>query len=109
MKSLILDTTIFLISDNQKLKKIHGSFILNTKDSIYWGIKFITINKDIIILKDLNSYNDLDRIDSLSKIKVQKLDSLKNIIQLSRREFKKMLALKHFGFEQKFLKIKNKN
>lgn len=97
--------TIFSISDNQKVVKINRTFVLNTKDSIYWKIRLITFEKNNIKIKDLYSINDKKRIDSLSKIKSTEFDSVKNIFQLSKKEFRTMLALKNFGFERNFRKI----
>ena len=97
--------TIFSISDNQKAVKINRTFVLNTKDSIYWKIRFITFDKNNLKIKDLYSLNDIKRIDSLSKIKSIKIDSIKNVFQLSRKEFIKMLALKNLGFEKNYIKI----
>lgn len=97
--------TIFSISNNQKTFKINKTFFLNTKDSIYWKIRFITFDKNNLKIKDLYSLNDIKRIDSLSKIKSIKIDSIKNVFQLSRKEFRTMLALKNLGFEKNYKKI----
>lgn len=97
--------TIFSISDNQKVVKINKIFVLNTRDSIYWKIRLITFKKNNVNIKDLYSINDKKRIDSLSKIKSTEFDSVKNIFQLSKKEFRTMLALKNFGFERNFRKI----
>lgn len=97
--------TIFSISDNQKAVKINRTFVLNTKDSIYWKIRLVTFDKNNLKIKDLYSLNDIKRIDSLSKIKSIKIDSIKNVFQLSKKEFRTMLALKNFGFERNFRKI----
>jgi len=97
--------TIFSISDNQKVFKINRTFVFNTKDSIYWKIKLVTFDKNNLKIKDLYSLKDIKRIDSLSKINSIKIDSIKNVFQLSRKEFRTMLALKHLGFERNFRKI----
>jgi hypothetical protein len=47
----------------------------------------------------------MKRIDSLSKIKSIKIDSIKNVFQLSKKEFRTMLALKNFGFEKNYKKV----
>lgn len=97
--------TIFSISSFQKVKRVKNSIVFNTKDSIYWKIKIITLDNNRLTLKTIVSDEDLIRMDSLSKIKAQKIDSTKIIVQLSKREFKKMLTLKRFGYDQKFKKI----
>ncbi len=97
--------TIFSISGFQKAKRIKNSIVFSTKDSIYWKIKIFTLDNNRLTLKTLVSDEDLIRMDSLSKIKAQKIDSTKIIVQLSKREFKKMLTLKRFGYDQDFKKI----
>jgi len=96
--------TVFSISENQVAKRLSNSVVLNTKDSIFWRIKVISFTKNMLSLKTLASFEDLDRIDSLSKTKVQKIDSTRNIIELTRKEFKNMLKLKKFGYKQDFKK-----
>ncbi len=103
--STIYYDTLFSISENQIAKKIKNSIVLNTKDSIFWKIKVLNFDKNTLKIKTLTSFKDLDRIDSLSNTKVQKIDSTRNIIQLSRKEFKSMLKLKNFGYDQDFKKI----
>ena len=41
----------------------------------------------------------------IKKIKEQKIDSTKNVIQLSKTEFKKMLTLKNLGYTQEYKKL----
>lgn len=53
----------------------------------------------------LVSEEDLTRLDSLSKNKVQKIDSTKNVIELSKSEFKRMLTLKKLGYIQEYEKL----
>jgi hypothetical protein len=97
--------TIFSISENQKVLKMDRTFVLNTKDSIYWKLQLITFDKRNLKIKDLYFLDDIRRIDSLSKIKAIKIDPVKNVFQLSRREFKKMLTLKNLGYERNFKRI----
>ena len=97
--------TIFSFSDFQKAKRVKNSIVFSTKDSIYWKIKILTLDHNKLTTKTLVSDEDLIRMDSISKIKAQKIDSTKIIVQLSKREFKKMLTLKRFGYDQNFKKI----
>ncbi|TDP60849.1 hypothetical protein [Flavobacterium dankookense] len=97
--------TIFSISNFNKANKIKGAFVLNTKDSIYWKIKVLSLDKKNLKLMTLVSEDDLARIDSLSKIKVQKIDSTRNVIELSKAEFKRMLTLKNLGHIQEYKKL----
>jgi hypothetical protein len=97
--------TIFSISDFNKTNRIKGAIVLNTKDSIYWKIKVLSLDKKNLKLMTLVSDDDLAKIDSLAKIKVQKIDSTKNIIELSKTEFKKMLTLKNLGHIQEYKKL----
>ena len=43
-------------------------------------------------------------MDSITKIKSKMIDSTAFIINPSRREFKKFLVCKKFGYEQQFIK-----
>jgi hypothetical protein len=97
--------TIFSISDLNKVNRIKGAIVLNTKDSIYWKIRILSLDKMNLKLMALVSEDDLARIDSLSKIKVLKIDSIRNVIQLSKAEFKKMLTLKNLGHTQEYKKL----
>ncbi|MBC7523136.1 MAG: hypothetical protein H7239_01655 [Flavobacterium sp.] len=99
--------TIFKFSPSQKAKRINGNLILNQKDSIYWKIKLISLNKNKLTIKQLYSNSDLKSLDSITKIHSKKIDSLNYIISPSRGEFKKFLQLKNFGFNQEFVKLKN--
>lgn len=97
--------TIFSMSDEEAAKKINGRIVLNSKDSIFWKVKILSYDKNRLTLKSLYSLEDLRKIDSLSKVKVQKIDSTRNIIQLTRKEFKNMLKLNNFGYDHNFRKI----
>jgi len=97
--------TFFFFSDVQKAKRISGHLILNEKDSIYWRIKILNIEKNVLKLKYIYSDEDLKKIDSMTKIKSQKIDSSSYILNPTRREFKKILRLKNLGEEQQFKKV----
>jgi hypothetical protein len=98
--------TIFKFSDSQKAKRVNGQLVLNQKDSIYWKAKILIFNKNILIVKQLYSDNDLKRMDSITKIHSKKIDSLSYIISPSRLEFKRFSKVKNFGFDSKFVKVK---
>ncbi|WP_035678615.1 hypothetical protein [Flavobacterium limnosediminis] len=97
--------TFFVFSDDQKAKRINGHLILNTKDSIYWGIKILNLEKDVLRLKYVYSDEDLKKMDSVTKIKSQKIDSSSYILRPTRREFKKILKLENLGEERQFKKV----
>lgn len=97
--------TVFSISEGQIANRIRNQIVLNTKDSNYWKIKMVSFDKNKLAIKTLVTFEDLNRIDSLSKTKVQRIDSTRNIIELTRKEFKNMLKLKKFGYDQNFNKI----
>ena len=80
--------------------------VLNFKDSIYWKVKLISLNKNTLTIKQLYSEDDLKRMDSITKIHSKKLDSLSYIISPSRKEFKSFNEIKDFGYDSKFIKVK---
>ncbi|MBY0486286.1 MAG: hypothetical protein K2P85_03715 [Flavobacteriaceae bacterium] len=98
--------TIFNFSETKKAKRINGDLILNEKYSIYWKVKLLSLNKNILNIKVLYSDDDLKRMDSITKIHSKKIDSLSYIISPSRSEFKRFSKIKNFGFDSKFVKVK---
>ena len=99
--------TIFMFSKAQKAKLLHGQLVLNTKDSIFWKLRILKLEKNKLTLKHLYSEEDVKRMDSITKIKSTMLDSSSFIIKPSRREFIKFLKLKSFGYDQEFEKKTN--
>lgn len=97
--------TLFSLSEVNKAKRIKGLIILNSKDSVYWKIKVLSLKNKDLKLMTLVSDEDLVRLDSLSKIKSQKIDSTKSVFELSKSEFKKMLTLKKLGYIQEYKKL----
>lgn len=99
--------TFFMFSNTQKAKRFEGKLVLNFKDSIYWKVKSIRIEKNILKIKYIYSYEDLKRIDSLTKVKSTILDSSSFIIKPTRNEFKRILNLKKLGGEFEYRKVQN--
>ena len=97
--------TFFLFSDVQKAKRINGNLVLNDKDSIYWQSTLVHLKKNELTLKYLYSDNDLKRMDSITKIKSKKIDTITFIISPTRTEFKNFFAVKDFGYDVKYKKV----
>jgi hypothetical protein len=99
--------TFFVFSDSQKAKRIDGKLVLNYKDSIYWKIKAISLEKNILKIKYIYSEEDLKRIDSLTKVKSTMIDSSLFILKPSRNEFKRIINLKKLGETREYKKTQN--
>ena len=99
--------TFFIFSDSNKAKRFDGKLVLNYKDSIYWTIKSIQLDKNSLKIKYIYSEEDLKRIDSLTKVKSTMLDSSSFIIKPSRNELKHILNLKKLGGEFEYKKVQN--
>lgn len=99
--------TFFTFSDRNKAKRFDGKLILNYKDSIYWTVKSISVEKNSLKIKYVYSEEDLKRIDSLTKVKSTMIDSSSFIIKPSRNEFKRILNLKKLGGEFEYKKVQN--
>ena len=99
--------TFFVFSDTQKAKRIDGQLVLNYKDSIYWKIKAISLEKNVLKIKYIYSEEDLKRIDSLTKVKSTMIDSALFLLKPSRNEFKRILNLKKLGETREYKKVKN--
>jgi hypothetical protein len=97
--------TIFIFSNSQKAKRINGCLVLNQKDSIFWTLRLISLNKNKLIIKHLYSNDDLNKMDSLTKVHSKSIDSTSFVISPSRREFSDFFELKNFGFDQEYIKI----
>jgi hypothetical protein len=97
--------TFFVFSNTQKAKRIDGQLVLNYKDSIFWKIKAISMEKNMLKIKYIYSEEDLKRMDSLTKIKSTMIDSSLFILKPSRNEFKRIINLKKFGVEQEYRRI----
>ena len=97
--------TVFVFSKNNKAKRIDGQLVLNFKDRIYWQIKIISIQQNVLTIKQLSDFADLKRLDSITAIKSKMIDSTKILLNPSRFEFKKIVNLKNSGFSANYKKI----
>lgn len=97
--------TLFRFSYNQKAKRINGHLVLSTRDSIFWKIRMMALEKNILKIKEIYLPKDLKKLDSVTAIKGEMLDSTSYLIKPTRREFKNILRSKHFGTDQKYKKI----
>lgn len=97
--------TIFRFSYNQKAKLIDGQLILSTRDSIFWDIDFLSLNKNQLKLKDIYLPTDLKKLDSVTRIKARVIDSMSYLIKPTRREFRQLLKIKDLGVDEKYIKI----
>ncbi|MWB94743.1 hypothetical protein GON26_10235 [Flavobacterium sp. GA093] len=97
--------TLFRLSYNQKAKRINGHLVLSTRDSVFWNIETIALEKNILKIKRIYLREDLKKLDSVTKIKGKQLDSMSYLIKPSRREFKNILKIKHLGTDQEFNKV----
>lgn len=97
--------TFFIFSDKNKAKRFDGKLVLNYKDSLYWTVNSISVEKNILKIKNIYLQEDLKRLDSLTKVKSTMLDSLSFVIKPSRNEFKRILNLKGLGMDSEYKKV----
>jgi hypothetical protein len=97
--------TFFMFSPTLKAKRFDGKLVLNYKDSIYWTVKSISLEKNSLKIKYIYSDEDLKRIDSLIIVKSTMVDSSSFIIKPSRNEFKRILNLKRLGMDSEYKKV----
>ena len=97
--------TVFVFSDFQRAKRINGNLVLSQKDSIYWKVKLLILNRNKLIIKGLYSDSDLIKMDSITKVHSRRIDSTAFIIMPKRKEFKKFFELKNFGYNQEYNRI----
>lgn len=97
--------TLFRFSYFQKAKRIDGQLVLSTKDSIFWNIQFLSVEKNTLKFKNLYEAKDLKKLDSVTMVKGKMLDSISFLIKPTRREFRKILKIKNLGFDSEYKKI----
>lgn len=99
--------TIFRLSYNQKAKRIDGQLVLSNRDSVFWEIEIMSLEKNILKIKDIYLREDLTKLDSVSVIKGKRLDSISYLIKPARREFKNILKIKHLGTDREYDRVLN--
>nr|WP_315220963.1 hypothetical protein [uncultured Flavobacterium sp.] len=97
--------TLFRFSYNQKAKRINGQLVLSFRDSIFWTIRTISLEKNILRLKDIYLPEDLTKLDSVTTTKGKMLDSISYLIKPTRKEFKNILKIKHLGTDFEYNKV----
>nr|WP_315240350.1 hypothetical protein [uncultured Flavobacterium sp.] len=97
--------TIFRLSYYQKLKRIDGQLVLSIKDSIFWKTQFFSLKNKTLKIKEIYLPDDLKKLDSVTVVKAEKVDSISYLIKPTRSEFKKILKIKKLGFDQEYKRI----
>lgn len=97
--------TLFVLSKSQKAKRINGHLVISQKESFYWTSKILTLDNEVLKIREVYFEKDRIRLDSLTTIKSKEVDSATFLVEPTRREFSKILKLKNFGYEQQFTKI----
>ena len=96
--------TIFRFSYNHKAKLINSHLVISERDSIFWRIKIISLEKNVLKMKYIDLPDDVKKLDSVTKTKGKKIDSLSYLIKPTRSEFKKILKIKNLGREENYSK-----
>lgn len=103
-KETFLDT-FFRLSYYNKLKRIDGQLVLSKKDSIFWTTEIMSLNNKTLKIKEIYLPGDLKKLDSITEIKGEKLDSMSYLIKPTRSEFKKILRIKKMGTDSEYKRI----
>jgi hypothetical protein len=104
--SQISKDTLFAFSPSQKAKRINGHVVLNYKDSTFWNINLLSIEKDSLRWKYIGNKSDYTNLKQVVKDIEASDDTTFIHVRPNRKEFKKMLALKNYGIDIKYLKKK---
>lgn len=99
--------TLFRFSFYEKAKRVDGQLILSRKDSIFWNVEFISIDKNTLKFKNLHDKKDIKKLDSVTRTKAKVLDSTSYLIKPTRSEFKKIFKIKDLGYDSEYKKIFN--
>jgi len=103
-KETFLDT-FFRLSYYNKLKRIDGQLVVSKKDSIFWTTEIMSLNNKTLKIKEIYLPGDLKKIDSITEIKGEKIDSMSYLLKPTRTEFKRILKIKKLGINQEYIKI----
>lgn len=100
-----IEDTLYRLSYNEKVKRINGQLILSTRDSLFWQIEMISLEKNVLKFKSIYLPQDLQKLDSITAIKGKMLDSLSYLIKPTRKEFKNILKIKNLGNDREYTKV----
>ncbi len=79
--------------------------MISKRDSIFWTVEFLSLDNNILKFKEIYLPSDLKKLDSITSVKAEKLDSMSYLIKAKRNEFKKILKIKSLGVSQEYKKI----
>lgn len=97
--------TVFSFSERQKAKRINGQLVLSTRDSVFWNVKILSLEKDSLKWKYFCCKTDYELLKPMVKdITINTDTSIVNIKPV-RREFAKILSLKSL-MSNKYVKRK---
>lgn len=105
IKGIFVDT-IFKFSQVHKMKRINGSLVVSSKDSIFWRANIISSTEDSLKIKYLTDKEDYNQIKLLVRNIKTNEDTTIVKINPTRREFGKILKIKKFSWERAYKKIK---
>ncbi|MNQ57551.1 hypothetical protein D3C85_717130 [compost metagenome] len=100
-----IEDTLYKLSYNEKVKRINGQLILSTRDSLFWQIEMISLEKNVLKFKSIYLPQDLQKLDSITAIKGKMLDPLSYLIKPTRKEFKNILKIKNLGNDREYTKV----
>jgi hypothetical protein len=100
-----IEDTLYRLSYNEKVKRINGQLILSTRDSLFWQIEMISLEKNVLKFKSIYLPQDLQKLNSITAIKGKMLDSLSYLIKPTRKEFKNILKIKNLGNDREYTKV----
>ncbi|MNG19961.1 hypothetical protein D3C84_1041770 [compost metagenome] len=100
-----IEDTLYKLSYNEKVKRINGQLILSTRDSLFWQIEMISLEKNVLKFKSIYLPQDLQKLDSITAIKGKMLDPLSYLIKPTRKDFKNILKIKNLGNDREYTKV----
>jgi hypothetical protein len=99
--------TLFLISDENVLKKYQGFYFLNLKKGDQrWEVKQLKKYKNGVKISSINSKEDLDKLKAITATQPDSL--LPITFTINKQQFKEFLKQGGFAEEETFLKVKKK-
>lgn len=96
--------TLFLISQNNVLKKYKGHYFLSTSfDKMTWEVKKLSLNKNKLVISRISAKEDLELLKEITETPA---DTTSYNFKPTQKQFKKFMKQDGFNDTEEFTKLK---
>ncbi len=98
----LLRDTLFIISENQKVKNVNNNLVLSSRDSVFWKINILSIKKDSLLWKHPGTKKDFSTLMPIVKDMKTDTDTTVVILNPTDSELRKIVSEPELGWERRF-------